>query len=242
MTAAIAGVVFALLTAAAALGGGLFAAAVLLWAVFALVVLAGAAAAAGHRPVLPASAVGGLGVPARLLMTPDAQMTAVPGIVAAMVLAAFLLAAARAGRRRVTAGVGVTCATGLIVGLGAGATVLLRDAQHGPRWALGLLLAIGVSEAAAAVIGRRRHEAQLPARVVVLGAVAGGLTAVADPPFGPLVALVALVVVLAAGLAAQLLQRTVGAGDALGGLGVRAATALGLAAPCVYLLSRAVQV
>ena len=138
-----------LVAVAAFFGGRLFLVAVLLLAGLALLEMSRELAAAGPRPVVIAAAVAGLGTPVWASLRPDDGLAALPALVVSMVLLAFCLMMV-SGRRHATAALAATMLCGLLVGLGAGALVLL-GLQNGWQWVAGVVATVAVVEVAGAL-------------------------------------------------------------------------------------------
>lgn len=128
-------------------GGRIFLVAVLLLAGVALLELAGELTRRGPRPVVVAAAVGALGTPVRASLMPKDALAGMPGLLVTMVLLAFLLLIVTGRRGEVTAALGATLLSGLSVGLGAGALVLLEGSPGGWGWIAGLVVAAVAAEA-----------------------------------------------------------------------------------------------
>lgn len=237
-----------LLLAGVGSGGRLFGITVLIAAVIALVALATAVDATGPRPIVAASAIAALGVPVRLVIDQRVRLDAVPPLVAAMVVGAFVLSMISGRRADVARVLSATSFCGLIVALGAAGLLLLRDARGGLRWTLGLLLLIVVPELAALVAARVRGMSltgREAVRIVAAAAVGGALLAIAGRPLTPAVTAGMVALSLGAMYAAALLHRVIhaesAAGDQAARLGLRPTVSLLLAAPLVALLAAAVQ-
>jgi hypothetical protein len=228
-------------------GGRWFGLAVVFAAAVALLCFIGAFDATGPRPVLIAAAVAGVGVPVRLVVEPDAGLNAVPALVSAMLLTAFVVLVVSRRRREVTTVLALTMAGALIVGLGAGSLILLRGLQYGFRWALAALL-LPLAMEAAALLGRRLRpdepSAAPAARVVAAAAAAGGLFAAANPPMTPVATGGLTALCGAAAYAGTMLERAVAsetpAADPAG-TGLRWFAGVLLATPAGYLLALALQ-
>jgi hypothetical protein len=210
-------------------GGRWFAAAVLLWGGVVLLELA----VAGHRPLVPAAAVGGLGPPVGVLTMGQMTWDGVPMVMAAMLLAAFVLALVSARRRTITLTLGATVLPALVVGLGTAGVLVLRSATAGFRWTLGMVAVAAFPVVLGALAGRSAAAGTEPAvRVVSGGAVCGALLFGLSPPFGAVTAVVLAGVGLAAGWAATVLAAVIAGQDAdVVPPGGRAAVLTALAAP-----------
>ena len=230
------------------MGGRVFGSAVVLLAAVALLGFATAFAAAGPRPVLAGAGVAGLGIPLRLVLTPQDQFEPVPALLSAMVLVAFGLLIVSGRRSDITTALGATAVCGLVVGLGAGGLILLRSVQHGFRWALAVVVLTLIPEVAAALAPRVRPGitgVAQAARVVLIAAITGGLLAAANPPMTPAAGIATAVICAAAAYAAAQLEQAVAAeapasraGDVAG---IRWFGGLLLAAPAVYLVATVMQ-
>lgn len=240
-----------LVVAALPAGDRWFGRAVVVLAAVALVEVGRLLAAIGHRPVLPAAAVAGLGAPLALTLNRAPTWDLVPGVVAGMLLGAFLVLLVGPRSRHVGATMGATVLSGLVVALGAGGLVLLRFTGAGFRWTLGLLLLCLVPDAAATVSQRLRPSAPpAAARIVTAGAIVGALVMAAAPPFGLVAAAALAVTASAAGMASAALvaavvadQRIAGAAAPLGvTIGLRLIATTLFAAPVASFLALAVQV
>lgn len=232
------------LAATAVAGGWPYLVAVLTSAVVALVGLQGGLAAAGERPVLLAAAVAGVGTPLWAFADPGAQLGRLPLLTAATLLLAFVLLFAGPRRRGVTLAVGATTLAGTLVGLGAGALVLLSGPDAGTPWAVTLVALVLVGEIAAWAAARSgRAEVAGPARYVSYGVVAGGAVGLFAPVSVPAAAVLVAGVVaatLAAGaLAARLSPDRSAAG--LAPVAPRWLVTTLLAAPVTLLTALAVQ-
>lgn len=241
-------VALALLLASVNGGGRPFAFAVLVAAAVALLHVSAALDATGPRPIVAAAAVAGLGVPLRLFVDPELRLDTVPGFVAAMVLTAFVLAMIAGRRADVSRAVSATFVVGLLVALGSGGLLLLRESRAGLRWTVALLALIVIPEAAAIVALRVRGmalTAREAVRFVAAAAVGGALLAIAGRPLTPGVTAAMVAVCLVALYAGAILQRVVraesAAADQAAGLVLRPTVALLLAAPLVFLLATATQ-
>lgn len=187
-------------------GGRLFATAVLVWVGVALVAVAELLAAAGQRPLVPAAAVAALGVPLSVLVAGSTTWERLPLILAAMVLATFVIALVAPRHRDTTTTLSVTALAASVTGLGSAGVLVLRSASAGFRWTLGLLLLSVVPLVAAAVAARAGGvSVALPVRVVSAGAIGGALLLALDTPFGLIVTIVLTLVGLGAGWAAEAL-------------------------------------
>lgn len=241
-------IALALLLASVGGGGRPFAFAVLVGAAVALLHVSAALDATGPRPVVAAAAVAGIGLPLRLLIDSELRLDTLPGFVAGMILAAFVLPMLAGRRADISRAVSATFFVGLLVALGSGGLLLLREARAGLRWTVALLALILIPELAAYVALRVQGMA-LPAReavrFVAAAAVGGALLAIAGPPLTPAVTAVMVAVALAAMYAGAIMHRVVraesAAADQAAGLGLRPMVALLLAAPLVFLLASATQ-
>lgn len=130
-------------------GGRVFLVAVLLLAGVALLELVGAMGRVGPRPVLIAAAVAAFGVPVRASAQPEDALGGMPAMLVTMVLLAFVLMIVTGRRSDVTAALGATLLCGALVGLGAGALVLLERSPGGWRWIAGLVVLAALTEFAA---------------------------------------------------------------------------------------------
>lgn len=231
-------------------GGRMFAAAVLLWCAVMLVQLSDLLAAGGRRPVVPAAAVAALGAPIGLLLAGEQTWDRVPMLMAAMLLAAFVLALAAPRKTDVTLTLAATVLPAVLLGLGAAGVLVLRSAAAGFRWTVGLLLLTAAPVGVGAVAQRLAGApAQTSARVVSAGAIGGALLLAADPPFGPVVTVVLTVVGLAAGWAAAAVTAVLVAAEApddgqrpRGVAALATMTAPMVAAPIAAFLALATQV
>ena len=241
-------VALALLLLSVTRGGRPFAFAVLVAAAVALLHISAALDATGPRPIVAAAAVAGLGLPLRLLIDPSLRLETLPGFIAAMVLLAFVAAMIAGRRSDIARAISATFLCGLLVALGAGGLLLLREFRAGLRWTVALLLLILVPEAAAFVALRARGmslTAREAVRFVAAAAVGGALLALAGRPLTAGVTAALVAVCLAAMYAGALMHRVVraesAAADQAAGLALRPTVALLLAAPLVFLLASATQ-
>lgn len=241
-------VAVALLLLSVTRGGRPFAFAVLVAAAVALLHISAALDATGPRPIVAAAAVGALGVPLRLLVDPNLRLDTLPGFIVAMVLTAFVAAMIAGRRSDIARAISATFVCGLLVALGAGGLLLLRESRAGLRWTVALLLLILVPEAAAFVALRARGmtlTAREAVRFVAAAAVGGALLAIAGRPLTPGRTAALVAVCLAAMYAGALVHRVVraesAAADQAAGLALRPTVALLLAAPLVFFLATATQ-
>jgi hypothetical protein len=224
-------------------GGRWFAAAVLLWGGVVLLELA----VTGHRPLVPAAAVGGIGPPVGMLTVGQMTWDGLPLVMAAMLLAAFVLALVSPRRRDLTTTLAATVLPALVVGLGTAGVLVLRSATAGFRWTLGMVAAAAVPVVLGALAGRSAAGAEHAVRVVSGGAIGGALLFGLSPPFGVVTAVVLAGAGLAAGWAATVLWevipgRSTGAAGAAGRAAVMTAlVAPLLAAPAAAFLAFATQ-
>lgn len=199
------------------LGGRLFAGAVVLTGLAALIELAAAMARGGLRPVVPAAAVGGVGVAVLQLFGADAGWEQVPGALAAAVLVGFLIALLSPRSTGITAALGATVLVGLLVAMGTIGLLELRQLPEGFRWSAAAV-ALVVIPAITAVVARRFSDDALllGARIVAAGAVGGILATALNPPFSIVTAAVTTVLggVAAAGGRLLLPALSGGAADA----------------------------
>lgn len=167
--------------------------------------------AASVRTLLPATLLLAAGPAALLLVAPDTGRVWSAGLLAVAVMLSFLLAFASSRRHESAAVIGSTLFAGLIVAVGAGTLVVLRDTLD-PILLVGVLAMIALTDAAVVVAGR--PTARPGTRYRVLAAVAMALPsaivvyAAADVPPPPvaLVAGFALAAVIAALIGARLRQ------------------------------------
>ena len=138
-----------LVAVAAFFGARLFLVAVLLLAAVALLEMSAALAATAARPVVAAAAVAALGTPLRAGLQPDGGIAVLPPLVVIMLLLAFVLMIVAGRRASATVALGATALCGLLVGLGAGALILLQALDGGWRWVVGLVALVAVGEAVA---------------------------------------------------------------------------------------------
>jgi hypothetical protein len=214
-----AAVALLLIAAALPLGGRAFGFAVAVAAGIALLAITAAVDAVGPRPVVLAAAVAGVGTPLRLALEPGDGLSAIPPLAAAMLLTCFVLLMVARRRSNITATLGATVFTGLLVGLGTGGLLVLRLDRHGFRWTLGLLALCVLPNLASLVAARVRPAtagADQAVRAVVLAAIAGALAAAANPPFTLPVAAGGAVIAFVADHMAGLLQRFAGPAPAAG--------------------------
>lgn len=237
-----------LLAATVAAGGRGFGAAVIVAAAVALWQLSDALDATGPRPVVAAAAVAGLGAPLRVVLDRRAGLDAIPGLVAAMLLIAFVAILVGGRRQDIARTMSGTLLAGLLVGLGSGGLLLLRGSAAGVRPTVGLLLLVVLPEAVA--VGARRWRALSTtaaeaARFVTAGALGGALIAAAGRPMTPTVTAGMVAVSLGALYASALLHRVVlaesAAADRVVSSALRPVVAVLLAAPVVFLLATVVQ-
>ena len=228
--------------------GRLYGWAVVVAAGVALWQLSEALDATGPRPIVLAAAVAGVGTPVRVVVDRGVGPDAIPGMVAGMLLTAFVLAMVTGRRQDVARTVAATAVAGLVVGLGGGGLVLLRGSEAGVRWTLGLLLLVVLPEAVAVAARRLKTlstTAAEAARFITAGAVGGGLIAAAGRPLTPPVTTGMVAVSLGAMYAAALLHRVVlaesAAADRATSSALRPMVAVLLASPVVFLLATAVQ-
>lgn len=205
MGQALAAVMGALTVAALVAGQASFAIVVVTVAIVLLADFAALMSSVGSRPVVLAAALPATGIPVAVAIAPSSGWTLLPVLVASGVLGAFVLVLAFGRRRAVTAALGATALTGLIIGLGAGGLLLLRALPEGFRWALGVLLvAVVVDGVRTAAASRAEPGPAAAATVAVALAGAGLLSVTANPPFSLFsaagVAAVALLSAAAAGL------------------------------------------
>lgn len=250
-------------------GRGAFTAVIMLVALAALMDLNGILARAQARPVVPAAALAALGAPVVVLLSePGRGWPRLPAVMAAGLLAAFLLVLLFGRRSGVVRGVGSTLAVGATSGLGAASLLLLHDLPQGFRlvWGLGALVLIAETatpafRAAHRLSGRGSQQRlwsdeddepadpiALPAVVGGVAVVAVGLTVFAAPPFSPLFAAALAVVAfiaavggrhLSTGLALETGTNRDPDSLTLGdGLLLSATVAIGLAAPVAYVVAR----
>lgn len=229
-------------------GGTAFAVAVVIFALYALGYGALVLGHSGQRPLLPAAAIAGVGLPVAAAWWPSSGWEMVPGAVAAMVLGAFAVTILSRRRRGVASAIGVTLALGLLVGVGSSGLLLLRSAPRGFRWTVTALVLVLAPHAAGAVARRGLRPGDAEAvRVITAGAVAGGVLAFVGPPLTPPVVAVLAVLALGASYAAavfgQVLVAMAAAAPGQAGLGwtIDWLAAVLLAAPMHYLVARAVQ-
>jgi molybdopterin converting factor small subunit len=127
--------------------------------------------AAGMRTVLPTAVPLALG-PALLLMFAPSWATAwLPGLLAVIVMATFLLAFASPRRHETATIVSSTLLAGLLVGLGTSALLLLREAVPAVQLA-GVLGLIALADVTANLVPGGSTPARSRARVIATGMVA----------------------------------------------------------------------
>lgn len=190
-------------------GGPAFALAVLGWVAVVVVDAAVLAGRGGRRPLVPAAAVAAVGAPGVVLATGSMTWERVPLILAATVMATFVMALFTPRRHDATITVSVTLLIACITGLGGAGVLVMRSVSAGFRWTGGLLLLSVVPHAAATVAGHLRGTtAALPVRVVSGGAIGGALLLALNPPFGLIVTVVLTLVGLGAGSGAAVVTAT----------------------------------
>lgn len=211
---ALSAVTAVLLMATAPLGGPTFAAAVAAAGLLVLIAAAPFTARLGVRPLLPAAAIGGIGVPVWRLFDATAGWHQLSAVLSAAVLGAFLLGLVSTRSTAITGVIATTLALALLVGMGTASLVTLRAGPAGFRWTIAVL-ALGVLAPVAAAVAERVGAARLAAAAAVVagGAVAGVLVAVARPPFEAPVAVGTAVAAGASVWAAQLLVRDAAASN-----------------------------
>ena len=197
------------------LGGRPFAAAVVLAGLVAVVELTGALAKGGLRPVVPAAAVGGVGVAVLQLFGVRAGWEQVPGALATAVLLGFLIALVSPRSSGITAALGATAMVAMLVSMGTIGLLGLRGLPNGFRWAGAVLALVGVP-AAVGLVGRRfAPDALLAgARIVAAGAVGGVLATALNPPFSIVTAAITTLLGAAAAAGGRLLLPALGRGSA----------------------------
>lgn len=246
------------------LGASWFAGVVVVVAAATLVDLGGLLAKAGARPVLLAAAVPAVGLPLAVAVDPEAGWERLPTFVTIGFLAALVLVLVFGRRRAVTAGLGATVVSALVVGLGAGCLLLLAALPAGVRWIVGVGVVVTAADVGAAASLRLldRHDGDdglarpreggrwlpglLPLLTVALAVVVVML--VLDPPLTPRTAALLGLIGLVAAVGGAQVHRSlaVEAGVAIvddrvrlgGGLVFSVVDAALLASPAAYVLAR----
>lgn len=246
------------------LGASWFAGVVVALAAATLVDLGGLLARAGVRPVLLAAAVPAVGLPVAIAVEPEAGWERLPAFVTVGFLTAVVLVLVFGRRRHVTAGLGATMVSALVVGLGAASLLLLAALPDGVRWVVGVGVVVAAADIGAAVSLRlldRTGDADEPLAPREGGRWLPGLTpllavalavvvvaVVLDPPLAPRTAAVLGLIGLVAAVGGTQVHRSlaVEAGVAVvddrlrlgGGLVFSVVDAALLAAPAAYVLAR----
>jgi hypothetical protein len=212
-------------------GTGAFAGFVVLAAAVVVVDLSVVLGRVGSRPVLPAALAAGVGLPVLATVEvagrPLGGWERIPAVMAVALLLGFILVLVVRRHGGAVAGLGATVTTGLYVGLGASALLLLRGVGDGFRWVLALLLLVTAVEAARPLArliedARRVPEEDfeyddvaadedtplvvLAPAIVGVGLVAASVYATLDPPLAALPTLGLAVIALIASLGASRLH------------------------------------
>lgn len=190
---------FGLLALAGLLAGPVaFAVVVLVMALGTLLDLSAVLRRAGASPIVPAALIPGLGLPVRVALGEEAGWESVSEFVAVGFFAAAFLALLFGRRSRVTEGLGATLLSGLVVGVGAGTLLLLRELAGGFRWTLGLVLLVTAAALSAPLARAIGPAALLPGTAAMAVIAALTLAPPFDLAFAAVFAGIALLGVLAA--------------------------------------------